>query len=193
MDVEILLFDGFDELDAIGPYEVFRLAAGHSSGIDAHLVTAAPSDSIEARGGLRVEPDGTLSSAPDAILVPGGGWNDTDTPGVRREYEHGEIPKLLASHDDADVTIASVCTGSLLLAAAGILENRPATTHHTAFEDLRQLGVDVRQQRFVDDGRILTAGGITSGFDLALHLVERACGAEVADAVAEELEYERAI
>lgn len=193
MLVEILLFDGFDELDAIAPYETFRLAARRSDAIDARMVTLSSTDMIEARSGLRIEPDGNLSESLDALLVPGGGWSDPDAAGVRREYERGDIPDTLAKHFDSGATIASVCTGSLLLAAAGILEDRPAATHHTAREDLREMGADVREERFVDDGRVLTAGGITSGLDLALHLVERECGEAVAESVAAELEYERAI
>ncbi len=192
MLTEILLFEGFDELDAIGPYEVFRLASRHGE-IDAELVTRAPTDRVEARSGLRVEPDGVVSDDPDALLVPGGGWSDPEAPGVGREYERGELPEIIADRFGSGSTVASVCTGSLLLAAAGILDGRPAATHHTAREDLRDMGVDVREDRFVDDGRVLTAGGITSGFDLALHLVERECGPAVADTVAGELEYERAI
>ncbi len=193
MLVEILLFDGFDELDAIAPYETFRLAARRSDAIDARTVTLSATDRIEARSGLRIEPDGTLSESPDALLVPGGGWSEPDAPGVRQEYDRGEIPEAVAERFESGATVASVCTGSLLLAAAGILDDRPAATHHTAREDLREMGVDVREERFVDDGRVLTAGGITSGIDLALHLVERECGDAVAESVAAELEYERAI
>ena len=193
MRVEILLFDGFDELDVIAPYEVFRLASRRSDGIDASLVTLEATDRIEARSELRVEPDGLVSESPEMLLVPGGGWNDPDEPGVRREYERGDIPDVIADRFDSGSTLASVCTGSLLLAGAGILDGRPAATHHTAHEDLREMGVDVREDRFVDDGRVLTASGITSGFDLALHVVERECDAAIADSVARELEYERAI
>ena len=192
MRVDILLFEGFDELDAIAPYEVFRLAA-RRDGIDARLVTATPTDRVEARSGLRVEPDGTLPDSPDAVVVPGGGWNDPDAPGVRREYDRGDLPELVADAFASGATVASVCTGAMLLAAAGLLENRPATTHHTALEDLRETGCAVREARVVDDGRVLTAGGITSGLDLALRLVERECGREVADSVARELEYEREV
>lgn len=192
MRVDILLFEGFDELDAIAPYEVFRLAAPRD-GIDARLVTATPADRVEARSGLRVEPDGTLSESTDALVVPGGGWNDPDAPGVRREYDRGDLPDAIADTFDAGATVASVCTGAMLLAAAGLLDGRPATTHHTALEDLERTGCTVREARFVDDGRVLTAGGITSGFDLALHLVDRECGPAVADAVARELEYERGV
>jgi transcriptional regulator GlxA family with amidase domain len=189
MDVEILLFEGFDELDAIAPYETFRSASGP---IDARLVTPDPADTVEAKSGLRVEPDDTVSASPDALLIPGGGWNDHG-PGVQHEYERGEIPELIADRFESGAVVASVCTGSLLLAAAGVLDGRPAATHHSAREDLREMGVDVRTDRFVDDGRVLTASGITSGFDLALHLVGRECGPDVADSVARQLEYERVL
>ncbi len=192
MQIEILLFEGFDELDAIGPYEVFRLSSKHGD-LDARLVTLKPTELIEARSGLRLEPDGTVSDNADLILVPGGGWSNPDEPGVNREYQRGEIPELLRERFEDGALIASVCTGSLLLAAAGLLEDRPAVTHRTARADLREMGADVREDRFVDDGRILTAGGITSGFDLALHIVGRECGSDIADTVAGELEYERAI
>lgn len=193
MHVEILLFEGFDELDAIAPYEVFRLASRRSDGIDARLVTLEATDRIEARSGLRVEPEGPVSESPETLLLPGGGWNDPGAPGVRREYERGDIPDVVADRFESGTTVASVCTGSLLLAAAGVLDGRPAATHHTARDDLRGMGVDVREDRFIDDGRVLTASGITSGFDLALHLVERECDGAVADSVARELEYERVI
>ncbi|CCQ37810.1 PfpI family protease [Natronomonas moolapensis 8.8.11] len=190
MRVDVLLFEGFDELDAIAPYEVFRLAA-RRDGVDARLVTVTPADRVEARSGLRVEPDGTVSDSPEALVVPGGGWNDPDGPGVRREYDRGDLPEVIADAFAAGATVASVCTGAMLLAAAGLLEGRPATTHHTALADLRDTGCVAREARFVDDGRVLTAGGITSGIDLALHLVERECGPDVAASVARELEYER--
>jgi transcriptional regulator GlxA family with amidase domain len=138
---------------------------------------------------MRIEPHGTLEdSVADFVVVPGGGWND-DGPDVRVEYDRGKIPDILARLHAEGETVASVCTGALLLAKAGLLDGRPATTHHTAVADLRELGVNVVEERVVDDGDVLTAGGITSGFDLALHVIVRECG----DSVAHELEYERAI
>jgi transcriptional regulator GlxA family with amidase domain len=88
--------------------------------------------------------------------------------------------------------VASVCTGALLLAKAGILDGRPAVTHHAAFDDLREHGIDVRAgARWVDAGDVLTARGVTSGIDLALHLLERFQGAEVAHATEQILEHQR--
>ena len=86
--------------------------------------------------------------------------------------------------------MASVCTGAMLLAAAGITDGRPATTHHSALEDLRASGAQVIDARVVDDGDVMTAAGITSGIDLALYIVEREAGAEIAERVADEIEYE---
>lgn len=193
MNVAILLFEGFDELDAIGPYEVFQQAGERGADLEARLVTLEPTAHVAARNGLRVEPDGVLADeTPDLLVVPGGGWND-DGPGVRSEYRRGTIPDAIAELHGDGIRVASVCTGALLLARAGILENRPATTHHTALADLRETGADVCETRLTDDGDVLTSGGVTSGFDLALHVVETEFGAEMAEAVSGELEYERAI
>lgn len=194
MNVAILLFEGFDELDAIGPYEVFETAGDFGGDVDARLVTLEPTGRVRASHGLRVEPDGTLSEAdPDLLVVPGGGWSSPDAPGVRREYERGAVPEALATAHSSGVRVASVCTGAMLLARAGVLDGRPATTHRVALEDLRETGADVRDARITDDGDLLTSGGVTSGLDLALHVVERECGAALASEVARELEYERAI
>ena len=89
------------------------------------------------------------------------------------------------------MTIASVCTGGMLVAAAGLLAGRPAVTHHAALEDLAAAGAQVVDARVVDDGDIVSAGGVTSGIDLALHIVERELGAETAAAVAREMEHDR--
>ena len=103
----------------------------------------------------------------------------------------GEIPAYLAELHQAGTTIAAVCTGAMLLAAGGILQGRPAITHHGAIDELQVAGVEVIRQRVVDDDRVITSGGVTSGLDLALWLVERFAGVSIANAVADEMEYER--
>lgn len=194
MDVAILLFEGFDELDAIGPYEVFESAADRGAAIESTLVTLESTELVEASHGLRVAPDALLSEVdPDLLVVPGGGWSTPDSAGVRREYERGEIADAVAEAHDSGTRIASVCTGAMLLASAGILADRPATTHQTALTDLRATDAVVQDSRITDDGDVLTAGGVTSGLDLALHVVEQAFGTDVAADVARELAYERAI
>jgi transcriptional regulator GlxA family with amidase domain len=184
--MEILVYDGFDELDAIGPFEVLAPLAPQ-------LVTLEPASSITASQGLIPTPHGTLSQAPDLLVVPGGGWvSRNEHAGAYAEYRRGAIPAAIAARHARGTIVASVCTGALLLAAAGILHGRPAVTHRTAFDDLRALGVDVRTEaRWMDAGSVLSAAGVTSGIDLALHLLERFAGAEVAVAAARRLEHAR--
>lgn len=192
MDVAVLLFEGFDELDAVAPYEVFQTAAEFGAELGVSLVTLAPTRHVTASHGLAVEPDDVLIGTPDLVLVPGGGWNDADGGGVRGAVEDGQLPDRLATLYDGGATIASVCTGAMLLAEGGLLDGRPATTHESAKDDLAEYdGVEVRDERFVDDGDVLTAGGVTSGIDLALHVVERECGSDIAEQVRTEIEYER--
>lgn len=190
-DVAILLYEGFDELDAIGPYEVIRSANELGGSVNASLVTLVPVQSITASHGLTVEPDDVLLGQPDVVLVPGGGWNDRSEPGAWTEVQDGSIPERLATLHENGVRLASVCTGALLIADADLLDGRPASTHHSGRDDLADYGADVQTNRVVDDGDIVTSGGITSGIDLALHLVEEYCDVDVAAQVAAELEWER--
>ena len=191
MDVAILLYGGFDELDAVGPYEVFQTAAEFGGDVDATHRTLVPSESVTASHGLRVVPDDVLLGTPDLVVVPGGGWNDREDEGAWAEVQDGTLPERLATLHENGARVATVCTGALIAAEAGLLDGRPATTHHTARDDLAEYGVDVREDRVVDDGDVLTAGGVTSGLDLALHVVAEECGSETAERVAEEIEYER--
>lgn len=191
MEICILLYDGFDELDAIGPYRVFEGAASAGCDVDVSLVTLEPVETVTASHGLTVVPDGTLgASFPDLLLVPGGGWNDRAPAGAWAEAERGTIPDRLADFEASGRLIASVCTGAMLLARAGLLDGRPAATHHSASAALAETGAKVVDARVVDDGDVLTAGGVTAGIDLALHVLERKLSADLATQVAEELEYE---
>ena len=207
MDVAVLLFDGFDELDAVAPYEVFQTAAELGADLDVSTRTLVPAEGVTAGHGLTVVPDDVLFGTPDLVVVPGGGWNSVapegqrdgaggagearEAPGVWTEFEDGTLPERLATLHEGGATVASVCTGAMLLAEAGLLDGRPATTHETAKADLREYDdVDLRDDRYVDDGTVLTAGGVTAGVDLALHLVERECSAGLAEEVADEIEYE---
>jgi transcriptional regulator GlxA family with amidase domain len=189
--IAVLLYDGFDELDAVGPFEAFEMAADEGAPLETSLVTLSPQDHVTAAHGLRIEPDGTLSrdAPPDLAVVPGGGWNDRRPEGAWAEAERGAVPDALADLHDAGTTLAAVCTGGMLLSRAGLLDGRPAVTHGGALDDLRATDAEVVDARVVDDGDVLTAGGITSGLDLALHLIERLVDAETADAVATGLEY----
>ncbi len=189
IDAEILLFDGFDELDAIGPYEVLANGAQVGAAIETRLVTLDKTDVVTASHGLRVEPDATLGE-PDLLIVPGGGWTSANE-GVRAIVDAGVLPNAVAEQYANGATVASVCTGAMVLAEAGVLEGRPATTHRVAIDDLEADAGRVVDDQVVDDGDVLTAGGVTAGLDLALWLLEREFGPDVSSAVETELEYER--
>lgn len=195
MRFRILVFDGVDELDFLGPFEVLRRAAGLGCPFDVALVTLEPRAEVKGACGLRFIPDGTLETScegrPDLLIVPGGGWASRAPRGIRIEIEHGQLTRVLQTLHGAGVMLATVCTGSMALAAAGLLDGRPAITHHDAIADLRRTAAEVVEQRIVDDGDIITSGGVTSSIDLGLHLVERFASAEVAARIASSLEYSR--
>jgi transcriptional regulator GlxA family with amidase domain len=187
MQTEILIFDGMDELDAFGPYEVLAEA-----GFDVALVTHPATDRIITARGAIVVPDGELSDRPELLVIPGGGWTKRPPKGAWAEVQRGVLPRAIAERHAAGARIASVCTGAFLVAAAGLLEGRPATTHWNDVDDLEAMGVRViRDARAVDDGDIVSAGGVTSGIDMALWIVEQEKGREVADDVAAELVHRR--
>jgi transcriptional regulator GlxA family with amidase domain len=191
MNAEILLFDGFDELDALGPWEVLGGLAKKHDDVSVKLVTLAGARAVSGANGAVVNAQGALSERPDLIVVPGGGWLDRAAQGVRAEVASGAIPRALVDRYAAGTTVASVCTGALLLAAAGILDGRRATTNPGALDDLRAQGaIEVVEARVVDDGDVLTAGAPICGIDLALRIVERLGGPGLAEAAARELQYE---
>ena len=189
---EVVVFDGFDDLDAIGPLETLTEAgfptrvvrpAGHPTAVhSAHgLVMEVPAEL------------GTASDASDAapvlIIVPGGGWLDAG-PGVRDQCE-GPLPGALAALHEAGAVLASVCTGAMLLARAGVLTGRPAVTNRKALDDLTAAGAQVRgDARVVDDGSVVTGGGPAAGLDVAIRLVARFAGEEAGRQAAARLEHE---
>jgi transcriptional regulator GlxA family with amidase domain len=184
---QIIIYDGFDELDAVAPYEV--LAA---SGLAVELATLGPQREIRSAHGMSIMPHATLAAAPGILIVPGGGWVSRSSCGAWAEVQHGALPIAIAERHAAGTTLAGVCSGVMLLASAGILGDRPCVTHHAAMRELRESGADVRPDaRVVDDGDIVTAGGVTSALDLALHIVERELGAPAAAAGARRIEYDR--
>jgi transcriptional regulator GlxA family with amidase domain len=190
---DILVFDGFDELDAIGPFEVLSSVRSMGADIAVRLVTLAPQEMVQGLNGARVATDGVLVGAgadrPDVLIVSGGGWASRAARGVFAEVQRGEIQRAVAAAHAAGSTVAGVCSGGMVLAHAGLTAGRPAITHHTAIEELRQSGAVVTDARVVDDVDVLTSGGVTSGIDLALHLVHRFFGAHLAASAARRMEY----
>ena len=187
--IDIVLFDGVDELDAVGPLEVLRGAAAQGADLSVRLVTRTEPLEVTGNHGLRLRADAVYTPGADILLVPGGGWIARAEAGAWAEAERGDWLPLIRAAADRGAMLAGVCTGVMLLARAGVIGARPATTHHGAREDLEAAGVRFVDQRVVDAGGLVTAGGVTSGLDLALHLVERLVSPEAAARQAETLEY----
>jgi transcriptional regulator GlxA family with amidase domain len=191
MRCEVILYDGFDELDALAPWEVLSSFADLRDDFDAALVSLDGAAPVRAAHGTLVTPHRALSESVNVLVVPGGGWNDRSDEGAWAQAQRGTLPQAVRERHERGALVASVCTGAMLLAAAGLVEGRHAITHHGAIDDLEAAGAHVVRARVVDDGDLVTAGGVTSGLDLALHLAERFFGAEAALAAERELEYER--
>ena len=196
-DVGILIFDGVEVLDLAGPFEVLsrtRLVPGTESrrtddSAPFNVFTvASTTEPVTATGGLVVVPNCSFATCPpvDLLVVPGGF-------GTRPLLQDEETVEWIRTTSAAARQTASVCTGSLLLARAGLLDGRRATTHWGAFGLLESLGKNItldRESRFVEDG-VMTSAGVASGIDLAFHLVQKLLGREVADETARYIEYER--
>jgi len=180
MQIAILLFDKLAAQDAVGPYEVFRCVPGW----EVSFVGKEPGE-VRSEGGLGLSVDRGLAEVgePELVLVPGGRGSDD-------LLEDEEILSWLRAVDGKTRWTTSVCTGALVLGAAGLLEGKRATSNWLALEDLRKYGADPVGGRFVEDGKIVTAAGVTAGIDMALHLVGREAGPEVAQAVQLGIEYD---
>ena len=191
--VGILIFDEVEVLDFAGPFEVFSVtcepepaASDATKPFDVSLIGLTGA-SVLTVGGMQVTPAWTLASCPklDILVIPGG-W------GTRRLIEHAELRAWLQARAQEVELLTSVCTGSLLLAAAGLLDGRRATTHWKALDTLAQLRpavMVVRDQHVVEEGTTLTSAGISAGIDMALRVVARLCGEAVARATAQQMEY----
>ncbi|SEE06706.1 DJ-1/PfpI family protein [Streptomyces sp. TLI_105] len=190
--IHIAMFDGVEELDFAAPYEVFSGAGFFTPRpVEVRYVSATGARAVTAAYGTVVR--GIRPWAPeeaDLLVVPGGGYARRDSPGVWAETDRGTLPRALAAAGRPGLTISALCTGVMLLSAAGLTKGRPCTTHHKAKPDLAQQGGLVKNARVVDDGDLVTAGGITSGLELALWLVRRELGADPATNLEEMLEYE---
>ena len=191
-EVLIVMFDGVEELDFCGPYEVFSVAnrMAMSSGKPAlyALTLAGEHDGpVTCAGGLKVLPDTTIvhCAQPGILIVPGGA-------GTRRGEDIQPVVRFIEETALRCEIVASVCTGALLLARARLLDGHRATTHWASLDLLQERHPQVtvvRDARFVDEGRLITAGGISAGIDLALHIVARTAGPEMASLTARRMEY----
>jgi transcriptional regulator GlxA family with amidase domain len=181
MQIAILLYEKLTALDAIGPYEVLRSVPGW----EVRFVGASKGNVRTDSGALGLSADYALGevTAPDVVLVPGG-------EGSEAAMEDETVLEWLRTVDAGTKWTTSVCTGSLVLAAAGLLEGKRATSHWLYLERLGRMGADAVGGRFVEDGKTITAAGVSAGIDMALHLVGLEVGPEVAQAIQLGIEYD---
>ena len=181
MQIVIVLYDRFTVLDAMGPYQVLPNLPG------AEVIFAAEHPGLisDEEGILKVQVEAALTDVPhpDVVVIPGG-------PGQNDQMEDGPLHKWLRAADEMTTWTTSVCTGSLILAAAGLLTGRQATSHWMAMDALGQLGARPVKQRVVFDGKYVTAAGVSSGIDMALTLAGRIAGDPTAQAIQLGIEYD---
>jgi transcriptional regulator GlxA family with amidase domain len=187
--IGLLLFDGVEELDAVGPWDVLAYWTQQypEDGWSVSCISADGRDVLAAKG-LVIGAHSSLADAPDleVVIHPGGS-------GTRRLLRDADHLAWVRTQRARVPLMASVCTGSLVYAAAGLLSGRRATTHWEALDLLTELEPTVlpdAEARFVDDGDLITSAGVSAGIDLALHLVARFAGTERARAVRREIQYE---
>jgi len=187
--IAVALFEGAEELDWAGPWEVLAAWAQGWPDDGVEVFTIAQTDGpVTSAKGLRVLPDYTWDTAPafDVLVYPGG-------RGTRPQIGDEAILSWLRGLAGAGTLMTSVCTGSLVFAAAGLLDGVPATTHWANLDQLADLGtgIEVRpDDRFVDNGAVVTAAGVSAGIDMALHLVARLHSTERAREVKRYIQYD---
>ena len=181
MQIAILLFDRFTVLDAIGPYQMLSGLPGAR----AVFVAERPGHIRDEEGSLVLSAEAGLPDVPhpEVVVVPGG-------PGQRDQMRDGPVHEWLRAADQTSTWTTSVCTGSLILAAAGLLAGRRATSHWLAMDELGQLGATPVSERVVTDGKYVTAAGVSSGIDMGLTLAGRIAGDQVAQAIQLMTEYD---
>jgi transcriptional regulator GlxA family with amidase domain len=186
--IAIAVFEGAEELDFVGPWEV--LAAWrflYPDEVEVFLV-GDTTEAVACAKGMRVLPDRTWADAGevDVLVYPGG-------RGTRAQLGNEGIRTRLRGLRESGTLMTSVCTGSLVYADAGLLDGRPAATYHAAYDELLPLGRDIQPRpddRFVDDGDVITAAGVSAGIDMALHLVGRLASPDRAREVRRYIQYD---
>ena len=180
MDIGLLVYPRHTPLDLIGPWEVLSRLPDAK----AHLIWTRPGPVLGDRG-LEITATTGFAEAPrlDVLVVPGG-------PGQQSLMKHTLLMDFIREHTENATWICGVCTGVLLLAQAGVLKGRRATTHWLARDALRSFGVKVSEKRYVIDGKFATAAGVSAGIDLALELARRLAGEETAITIQLQIEYD---
>ncbi|MEB3277443.1 MAG: DJ-1/PfpI family protein [Lyngbya sp.] len=187
-NVGILLFNDVEVLDFAGPFEVFSVTSELNENKPFRVYTVAETpEKIRAKNGLSVNPEYTFTDCPSPhiLIIPGG-------IGSREAMKNSNILNWVKTCSQDAELVLSVCTGALILAKVGLLDGLRATTHHQAFDLLREFAPKtevVENQRYVDEEKIMTAGGISAGIDLSLYVVAKLLGQEIALKTTQYMEY----
>src|SRR2546421_283983 len=179
--IAIILFDEVEELDFVGPWEVFSYFRKQNLELCEVYTVSETGSQIRCAKGLRVTPNHSFASAPaaDIMVVPGG-------QGRRREVDNPRMIEFLRAQSQRAELMTSVCTGAFLLERAGLLNGKRATTYWGALDELRALGtVTVTPQRYVDEGKVITASGVSAGIDMSLYVIGKLWNPELARQVEE--------
>ena len=188
-NVAIFIFDEVEVLDFCAPFEVFSVTGSPNNSHPFNVYTVAENQMpVTARGGLSVNPHYSFENCPSpgVLLVPGG-------RGTRREMENRVVIEWIKKCERECELVLSVCTGALVLARAGLLENLTATTHHSALDELRKIAPNTRidaTRRFIDNSRVIVSAGVAAGLDMSLHAVARLLGENQARETARYIEYD---
>ncbi len=178
LHLQIALFDGFDEIDVFGPYEMLSIPA-----VKLELATVDQPRTVRSMRGVDVRANHVLEPC-DGIIVPGGGWGNRATAGAWGEVERGVLPGRLVELAPDLPWLASVCSGGMILASAGLLAGRAATTNPGCYDEFRPLVGELVDERVVDDDDRITAGALFCSVDLGLWVIERELGTQAADRAA---------
>ena len=182
--IGMVLFPEVEELDFVGPYEAFGMLSKHMDQEWQVVLVAETRDAVLCAKGLRVLPDCTFDDCPplEIVLVPGGF-------GTRTEVDNEKLIGFVRRVGASCAWVTSVCTGAFILSRAGFLKGRRATTHWLSLDRLRELPVEVVEQRFVVDGNVITAAGVSAGIDMALYIIGLLKEPQIARNVQRAMEY----
>ena len=183
-NIGILLYPDVEEMDFVGPFEVLSYINKIQPGSTKVILISETVDPVSGFNGMVVIPHTSLVKCPplNIFIAPGG-------KGRQIAMKNNRIQEFILKQMDSAEYVTSVCTGAFLLAEAGLLSGRKATTYHTAFNELESYSVHVQSKKIVHDGKIITAAGVTSGIELGLYLLKLLFGAELSQEVARRIEY----
>lgn len=184
VNIGILIFNKIEELDFIGPFEVLSYVNKINAESTNVWLISDGEQIIQGYNGLRFFADYTIDKCPhlDVLVVPGG-------QGRKNAMQNIKILNFIKDRYKDLKYLSSVCTGSLIIASTGLLKGKQATTYHTAFDELSEMGVMAKKSKVVQDGKIITGAGVSSGIDVGLYLLSKLFDESIAQQVSDKIEY----